>query len=344
MNQNSRHGGLAVVTGASSGIGLELAKLCAADGCDLVIAADRGDLEGVARSLRQNGTRVDALQVDLATQAGVDQLVAAIGERDVEALLANAGHGLGHAFLDQSFADARHVIDTNITGTLDLIQRVGRRMRERRRGRILITGSIAGFMPGSFQAVYNGTKAFIDSFSYALRNELKDSGVSVTCLMPGPTDTHFFERADLLDTQVGTDDGAKSAPAEVARDGYDAMCRGDSHVIEERVRGQAVAQLGEALAGGDVVDGDEPALAAGDVEVVLVIERETVGGETRLAGEEDFDLAARDVAAVDGPVDDAADVEITCIRIVGDPVREAAAGGKREEPPSGNGGRRGGDS
>ena len=94
----------------------------------------------------------------------------------------------------------RHVIDTNITGTIYLIQKVGRDMQARGQGRILITGSIAGFMPGSFQAVYNGTKAFIDSFSFALRNELKDSGVTVTCLMPGETDTEFFERADMMDT------------------------------------------------------------------------------------------------------------------------------------------------
>jgi short-subunit dehydrogenase len=113
----------------------------------------------------------------------------------VDALLANAGHGLGHGFLDQDFREARHVIDTNITGTIYLIQKVGRDMRERGRGRILITGSIAGFMPGSFQAVYNGTKAFIDSFSFALRNELKDTEITVTCLMPGATETEFFERA-----------------------------------------------------------------------------------------------------------------------------------------------------
>ena len=117
--------------------------------------------------------------------------------------MANAGHGLGKGFLDQDFEEARHVIDTNITGTVYLIQRIGRDMRARGQGRILITGSIAGFMPGSFQAVYNGTKAFIDSFSFALRNELKDSGVTVTCLMPGATETEFFERADMLDTKVG---------------------------------------------------------------------------------------------------------------------------------------------
>ena len=229
MNTTSRP--LAVVTGASSGIGLELARLCVADGHDLVIAADQGPLDEVAHELRANGADVTAIQVDLATAAGVQQLVQAIAGRPVAALLANAGHGLGHAFLDQDFMAVRHVIDTNITGTLDLIQHVARDMRTRGQGRILVTGSIAGLMPGSFQAVYNGSKAFIDSFCFALRDELKDSGITVTCLMPGPTDTHFFTRADLNDTKMGSEDDKKADPADVAKAGYEAMKDGDSDVV-----------------------------------------------------------------------------------------------------------------
>ncbi len=219
---------LAVVTGASSGIGYELAKLCAENGYDLVVAADR-PLEEAAQAFRALGAEVTAVEADLATTEGVDQLYAAVKGRHVDALLANAGHGLGHAFLDQDFDEARHVIDTNITGTVYLIQKVGRDMRARNRGRILITGSIAGFMPGSFQAVYNGTKAFIDSFSFALRNELKDTGITVTCLMPGATETEFFERADMLDTKVGTQE--KDDPAKVAKDGFDAMMAGEGDVV-----------------------------------------------------------------------------------------------------------------
>jgi len=219
---------LAVVTGASSGIGLELAKLCAAHGFDLVIAADRPLAES-SQALRATGVRVDAVEADLATRAGVDRLLGAIGGRDVDALLANAGHGLGRAFLDQPFAQIRSVIDTNITGTLYLIQNLGAAMRDAHHGRILITGSIAGYSPGTFQAVYSGTKAFIDSFSWALRNELKDSGVTVTCLMPGATDTKFFERADMLDTKLGT--GKKADPADVAKAGFDAMMAGEGDVI-----------------------------------------------------------------------------------------------------------------
>jgi short-subunit dehydrogenase len=219
----------AVVTGASSGIGFELAKCCAANGFDLLIAADEPEIETAASTLRTSGASVEAVQVDLATQQGNDALLAAAKGRPISALLANAGRGLGRAFLDQEFDEARRVIDTNVTGTLYLIHKVGREMRARGEGRILITGSIAGFMPGTFQAVYNGTKALLDSFSYALREELKDTGVTVTCLMPGPTETEFFERADLMDTKVGTE---KKQPAEeVAKGGFDAMMSGDASVI-----------------------------------------------------------------------------------------------------------------
>jgi len=220
---------LAVITGASTGIGYELAKLCAQNGYDLLIAADQAAIHEAAKDFQVLGAAVDAVEVDLATIEGVDKLYAAVKGRPVDALLANAGHGLGHAFLDQDFAQVRHVIDTNITGTIYLIQKVGRDMQARGEGRILITGSIAGFMPGSFQAVYNGTKAFIDSFSFALRNELKDTGVTVTCLMPGATETEFFERAGMEDTQVGQD--KKDDPADVAKVGFDAMMRGDGDVV-----------------------------------------------------------------------------------------------------------------
>jgi short-subunit dehydrogenase len=229
MTEGNNSGKLALVTGASSGIGYELARCCADAGFDLIIAADEAKVDDAAARLAAAGVSVKPLEADLATTAGVDALYKALDGRVPDVLIANAGHGLGHGFLDQDFADVRHVIDTNITGTVDLIQRVGRGMRQRGSGRILITGSIAGFMPGSFQAVYNGTKAFIDSFSFALRNELKDSGVTVTCLMPGATETEFFERADMLDTKVGQE--TKDDPAEVARAGFDAMMRGEGDVV-----------------------------------------------------------------------------------------------------------------
>ena len=219
---------LAIVTGASSGIGLELAKLAVQDGYDLVIAADR-PLSEAQQTLEALGAGITAVETDLATQAGVQSLLDAVGSQRVELLFANAGHGLGHAFLDQDPVEAQHVIDTNISGTLALLHAIGNRMRNQGAGRILITGSIAGFEPGSYQAVYNGTKAFIDSFALALRDELKETGVSVSCLMPGVTDTEFFERAGLLDTKVGA--GKKMDPADVAQIGYDAMKQGEADVV-----------------------------------------------------------------------------------------------------------------
>ena len=220
---------LAVVTGASTGIGYQLARLCAENGYDLVVAADQPAIQQAAQDFRLFGVEAEPVEVDLATLEGVDRLHAATRGRPVAALLANAGHGLGKGFLDQDFTQVRHVIDTNITGTIYLIQKIGRDMRRRREGRILITGSIAGFTPGTYQAVYNGTKAFIDSFSFALRHEIKDSGVTVTCLMPGATETEFFERADMMDTKVGASN--KDDPIDVAKVGFDAMMRGDGDVV-----------------------------------------------------------------------------------------------------------------
>jgi short-subunit dehydrogenase len=231
MAQSQPHSGkFSIVTGASTGIGLELAKHCAKDGMDLLVVADEQEIEQAAETLRGLGAgNVEALQADLSTEAGVDKLVAAVKGRQIEHLIANAGRGLGDSFLNQAWADAKFVVDTNVTGTIYLLHQLTRRMVDTGTGRILITGSIAGFMPGSYQAVYNGTKAFLDSFSYALREEIKDSDVTVTCLMPGATETEFFERADMMDTKVGTE--KKMDPADVAKQGYDAMLAGDGRVI-----------------------------------------------------------------------------------------------------------------
>jgi len=219
---------LAVVTGASSGIGFELAKLAAENGFDLVVAADT-PLDSAVRTFEKMGAQVGALHVDLAEREGVDRVLALVGNRPVEVLFANAGHGLGHAFLDQAFDEILHVINTNVSGTLYLLHRLAGTMRLAGRGRILITGSIAGYQPGSYQAVYNASKAFIDSFALALRDELKDTGVSVSCLMPGITDTAFFARAGMLDTELAA--SKKMDPADVARIGYDAMMDGEADVI-----------------------------------------------------------------------------------------------------------------
>ena len=222
-------GRFAVITGASTGIGFELARCCVKDGYDILVIADEPEINLAARTLQSGGGSVEALEADLATLEGVDKLYQKIGCRPVDALLANAGRGLGKGFLDQDFDAVRRVVDTNITGTIYLVQKIGRDMRARGQGRILITGSIAGFMPGTFQAVYNGTKAFIDSFAAALRNEMKDTGVTVTCLMPGATETQFFQRADLMDTKIGQEE--KMPAVEVAELGFAAMQKGEDGVI-----------------------------------------------------------------------------------------------------------------
>jgi uncharacterized protein len=204
---------LAMVTGASSGIGRELALIAAQEGFDLIVAADE-PLDEVRQQLEAAGARVNCVKTDLSTMEGVDDLCDALGGMEIDALFANAGHGLGHAFLDQDFASIVHVIDTNITGTVYLLHRIGNQMRAQGRGRILI---------------YNGTKAFVDSFALALREELRDTGVTVTCLMPGATETEFFARADMLDTKVGA--GDKDNPWEVARLGFRAMMDGEADIV-----------------------------------------------------------------------------------------------------------------
>lgn len=222
---------LAVVTGASTGIGLELARIAAADGCDLVICANEARINEAAAELRQFGVEVVPVEAELSTSEGVGTLIERIKTlgRPVDHLLANAGRGQGGAFLDQELGDIRHTVATNVTGTIELIHRIGNDMRQRGAGRIMITGSIAGFIPGSYQAVYNATKAFLNNFGHALRDELKDSGVSVTVLMPGATETAFFERADMLDTKIGTSE--KDDPTDVAKAGYDAMMAGRADVV-----------------------------------------------------------------------------------------------------------------
>lgn len=222
---------LAIVTGASSGIGLELARQCAQHGFDLIIVSDGPEIDQAAAQLRAEGGEIIAHQADLSTQEGVDDLYGFIQQtgRPVDVLMANAGRGLGHAFLDQDFNEILDVIQTNVTGTTYLLHKFINDMRARNAGRVLITGSIAGYMPGAYQAVYNGTKAYVNSLSFALQNELKDSDVSVTCLMPGPTDTDFFDTAHMEDTKVGAAD--KADPAKVARIGFDAMMRGDDHEV-----------------------------------------------------------------------------------------------------------------
>lgn len=222
---------LAIVTGASTGIGFELATIAAREGYDLIVVADEALIDAAARDFEQFGTQVQSVQADLATIDGVDTLLAAADGRQIDLLCANAGTSMGGAFLDQDVATWRHGVDTNITGTLYLMQRVLRDMVARNAGKLLVTGSIVGYIPGPFNAIYNATKAFLDNFTEALRNEIKDvDGVTLTTLLPGATDTEFFARADMLDTAVGQNDH-KADPAKVAKDGWDALMAGKGQIV-----------------------------------------------------------------------------------------------------------------
>jgi short-subunit dehydrogenase len=235
---------LAVVTGASSGIGLELAKQFAAHGFDLIVAAEDDELRAAADVIRAEGAEVEALQVDLATDGAVDELYGRIqaAGRPVAALALNAGIGAGGAFAGPhpdrtDLAQELQLIDLNVRSTVHLAKHVVSDMVARDEGRVLFTSSIASTVPGSFQAVYNASKSFVQSFALALRNELKDTNVTVTSLMPGPTETEFFERADMLDTKVGA--GDKDDPADVARDGFEALMAGEERVVSHSAKTKA---------------------------------------------------------------------------------------------------------
>ena len=237
---------LALVTGASSGIGLELARQFAEHGFDLIVAAEDDGIHRAAGELG-NGAQVEAVQVDLGTAEGVHALYAraqAAG-RPLEAAALNAGIGAGGAFVDTALEDELALVDLNVRSTVHLAKYVVRDMVGRGEGRILFTSSIASTMPGSFQAVYNASKSFVQSFAIALRNELKDTGVTVTSLMPGPTETEFFERADMLDTKVGAAD--KDDPADVARDGFEALMNGDERVISASLSTKLQGRLSRVL-------------------------------------------------------------------------------------------------
>jgi uncharacterized protein len=222
----------AIVTGASTGIGFELASLAAEDGYDLLVVADEPLIDAAAADFRQHGVEVKSVEADLSTIEGVDRLLAAVGGRQVDVLCANAGTGHGGAFLEQDVDVWRRTIDTNIFGTLYLVQKVMKDMIGRGEGKVLVTGSIAGYVPGPFNAVYNATKAFIDNITDALREELKDydADIVLTTLMPGATDTEFFARADMLDTEVGQSD-SKADAAKPAKDGWKALMNGDARIV-----------------------------------------------------------------------------------------------------------------
>ncbi|MFJ4968302.1 SDR family NAD(P)-dependent oxidoreductase [Streptomyces sp. NPDC088755] len=223
---------LAVVTGASSGIGFSLARQLAERGFDLVVNAEDHDrLHLAARQFREAGARVEVVQADLRVFEEVERFYAAVTatRRPVAVAVLNAGVGRGGAFLDNDLADELEIVELNVRSTVHLAKRVLRDMAAQDAGYVLVSSSISAMMPGAFQAVYNASKSFLQSFTQALQNELKDTGISVTALMPGPTETDIFHRADMDDTKVGQQ--PKDDPDQVARQGLDALFAGRGKIV-----------------------------------------------------------------------------------------------------------------
>jgi short-subunit dehydrogenase len=221
----------AVVTGASTGIGFHLARLFGENDFDVLACADDDQIHPAAAELSNPSSTVTPVQVDLSTDDGVEQLLAAVrtAARPVDALALNAGIGNGGAFLDIPWADEQRLIGLNISSTVHLAKALLPGMVDRGQGRVLVTASIAARMPGPYYATYAASKSFVLSFAEAIRHELADTGVTVTALLPGPTDTEFFARADMADTSVA--DADKDDPADVARDGFDALMEGKDSVV-----------------------------------------------------------------------------------------------------------------
>lgn len=243
---------LALVTGASSGIGLELAKQFAQHGFDLVVAAEDDELSQAVKQLEALGASVDGVKVNLASEQGVEELYRHVREapRPLQAAALNAGIGAGGAFASETELQKElTLVDLNVRSTVHLSKYVARDMVSRGHGRILFTSSIASTIPGPFAAVYNASKSFVQSFGLALRNELKDTGVSVTLLMPGPTDTEFFARAHMSDTKLASI--YRDDPADVARDGFQALMDGRervvSHSLMTRVQGRTSRMLPDSV-------------------------------------------------------------------------------------------------
>jgi short-subunit dehydrogenase len=238
---------LALVTGASSGIGLELARSLAARGVDLVVTAEDDRLDAAVADLRTSGVDVASVRADLRQRQGVEEVWAAVvaSGRPLSIAALNAGVGQGGPFVETNIEAEQAIIDVNITSTVRLAKHVLQDMTRRGEGRVLITSSIASTMPGTYQAVYNASKSFLQSFAEAVREELDGTGVTVTSLMPGPTETDFFHRADMDDTKIGA--SKKDDPAQVAEQGIKALLDGDEKVVAGSLKTKAQGVANDVL-------------------------------------------------------------------------------------------------
>src|ERR1700678_1858611 len=242
---------LALITGASSGIGLYLAQELAGRGYDLVVASAGDRLQAAAQVLRSGSVEVLALQSDLATRKGVESLwnqVTSLG-RNLDVACINAGVGVGGLFVDTDLEAELNMVELNCAGTIQLAKYVVGQMLGQGEGKILFTASIAGEMVAPREAVYAASKAFVLSFAHSLRYELRDTGITVTALQPGPTNTDFFHRAGMDDTEVGAKGKQESQPHDVARQGIDALLAGDDHVYAASMKTKLEGKLANVVPG-----------------------------------------------------------------------------------------------
>jgi short-subunit dehydrogenase len=242
---------LALVTGASSGIGLSLAKELASRGYDLVVCSAGERLASATEQLQKLEAHVTEIQADLATREGVDALWDAIegGARPLDIACINAGVGVGGNFWDTNLDDELNMIELNCVGTVHLAKHIVRHMKTRDEGKILFTASIAGEMVAPREAVYAATKAFVLSFAHSVRYELRDTGITVTALQPSPTDTDFFHRAGMDDTSVGQKGKKESQPDDVAHQGIEALLSGKDHVYSASLTTKIEGMLANAVPG-----------------------------------------------------------------------------------------------
>lgn len=245
--RDSTGSGLALVTGASSGIGFELARQFAEHGFDLIVVAEDEGIVGAADELRDLRVEVEPVQADLTRAAEVERVwgrVLARG-RPLAAIAINAGVGVGGPFVDTELEEELRLIELNVVSLVRLAKHAVRDMVTRGSGRILLTSSIAAELPAPFLAVYGASKSFVQSFAEALHYELKDTGVTVTALQPGPTDTNFFERAGMMDTKVAVEE--KDDPAEVARQGFEALMAGKHRVVAGSLKNKVQSAMARVL-------------------------------------------------------------------------------------------------
>jgi short-subunit dehydrogenase len=237
-----------VVTGASSGIGYELARELAGRGFDLMVVAENEEILDSPGHMERLGAAVTAVRADLTRHEEVEMLadrVRRLGQ-PVSVLAVNAGVGVSGGFVDgTTIAQQLTVVDLNVRSAVHLSRALLPDMVANGTGHVLFTSSIAATTPAPFQAVYHASKAFLQSFAQALREELRGTGVTVTAVMPGPTETRFFARARMRDTKIGA--GTKDDAATVARQATDALLAGKDHVITGALKNKVMAVAGRLL-------------------------------------------------------------------------------------------------